>query len=264
MRKAVMLLPYMGPLPHWMDLFLLTASRNPSFRFVLYTDQLFDHFPEYENIDWRPMTLGEIRDRFIEKTGMKIPELQNAYKLCDFKPTYGDLFSEETKEPFWGYGDIDMIWGRLDRFITAKVFENDIVSGDPGRLCGPFTLFRSTPQLVTLYRSAPTFERVFMDTAHHTFDEKGMTSYVETLKTLRIAYDPGQHGHPTKRGPYVYLDGKVMRVWRPKDILRGYIIPRMRECAFFHLHFWKNFTHDFDPVKVRGWTLGSDRLSPIK
>ena len=29
-----MLLPYIGPLPHWMDLFLLTASNNPSFRFV--------------------------------------------------------------------------------------------------------------------------------------------------------------------------------------------------------------------------------------
>ena len=145
-----------------MDLFLLTASRNPSFRFALYTDQPFDHFPRYENVDWRLITLEDIRDRFIQKTGMKIPELRHAYHLCNFKPTYGDLFSEEIKEPFWGHGDIDMIWGRLDPSMTPKVFENDVISGDPNRLCGPFTLFRNTPKITTLYRSAPDFERIFM------------------------------------------------------------------------------------------------------
>jgi hypothetical protein len=226
---------------------------------VLYTDQPFDHFPQYENVDWRWMTLEGIRDRFIEKTGLKIPELQRAYKLCDFKPTYGDLFSEEIKEPFWGFGDIDMIWGRLDPFMTPDVFEYDVVSGDPHRLCGAFTLFRNAPEITTLYRSVPNFENTFMDTSNiHTFDEKGMSDFVIAHRSLKIVFDPGRHGYPGRRGNYVYLDGKVMRLWRAKDILRGHIIPGMIECAFFHLNSWKSFAHDFDPLKVRGWTLNPE------
>jgi hypothetical protein len=259
MRKAVMLLPYIGPLPHWMDLFLLTASRNPSFRFVLYTDQPFDHFPQYENVDWRWMTLEGIRDRFIEKTGLKIPELQRAYKLCDFKPTYGDLFSEEIKEPFWGFGDIDMIWGRLDPFMTPDVFEYDVVSGDPHRLCGAFTLFRNAPEMVTLYRSAPDFERIFAHPDYRDFDEKGFSDFLKRQPTVKIALDVGQHGWPGRRSnEYVYLDGRVLRPWHPKEILRGRVIPRMIESAFFHMNGWKHFRHDFDPLKVRGWTLNPE------
>jgi hypothetical protein len=264
MRKAVMLLPYMGPLPHWMDLFLLTASRNPSFRFVLYTDQPFDHFPQYENVDWRPTKLGDIRDRFIDRTGLTIPNLERAYKLCDFKPTYGDLFSEEIKEPFWGFGDIDMLWGRLDQFMTPDVFENDVISGDPNRLCGPFTLFRNTPEITTLYRSAPGFERAFMDTLNiHTFDEKGMSDFVIGQPALRLALNAGRHGWPGRKARYLYRDGRMIRKWRLKDLKYGNFLPRETEIAFFHLHSWKHFSYDFDPSRVRGWTLNADRFIPI-
>ena len=259
MKKAVMLLPYIGQLPHWMDLFLLTASRNPSFRFVLYTDQPFDHFPPYENVDWRPMTLAGIRDLFIAKTGMKIPDLHHSYKLTDFKPTYGDMFSEEVKEPFWGHGDIDMLWGRMDPFFPPEVFENDVISGDPARLCGPFTLFRNTPEITCLYRSAPDFESVFMDTNPRTFDEDGMVCHLMGHPGVKLILDVGNHGGPV-RGKWSYRDGKLLRKRSVRDILSGNITPV--EAAYFHLHFWKDFTHDFDPLNVRGWKIRSKKFTP--
>lgn len=41
------------------------------------------------------------------------------YKLCDFKPTLAYLFPDFVQEQqfkYWGYGDLDLIWGNVSRF----------------------------------------------------------------------------------------------------------------------------------------------------
>ena len=40
------------------------------------------------------------------------------YKLCDFKPTLAYLYPEmvQSTDKFWGYGDMDVIWGNVSRF----------------------------------------------------------------------------------------------------------------------------------------------------
>lgn len=56
--------------------------------------------------------------------------IPNSYKLCDFKPTYGLIFSEYiAKYDFWGMGDIDVIYGNIRDFITEDVLNNnDIIT----------------------------------------------------------------------------------------------------------------------------------------
>jgi hypothetical protein len=54
------------------------------------------------------------------------------YKLCDFKPALAYLFPDivRSTDKFWGYGDMDVIWGNVTRF--AYLFEGSypiVISG---------------------------------------------------------------------------------------------------------------------------------------
>ena len=50
--------------------------------------------------------------------------LERPYKLCDFKPTYGYVFYDLIKDyKFWGHCDTDIIWGRIDNFITSDAMD---------------------------------------------------------------------------------------------------------------------------------------------
>ena len=51
--------------------------------------------------------------------------LKSVYKLCDYKPTYGYLFEEYIKEyKFWGYCDVDVIFGDLSKFVNEERLKN--------------------------------------------------------------------------------------------------------------------------------------------
>lgn len=257
MRKAVFLLPYFGPLLHWTELFLLTAGRNPDFRFVIYTDQPFDHFERYENIDWRPSKLEDMRARAVQATGLKIPQIKGGYKLCDFRPAFGEMFPDEIKEPFWGHIDLDMIWGRLDRFYPPKVFAKyDVISGDHKSLCGPFTLFRNSPKINRLYTEAPEFEETFLDPEHRTFDEHAMKRLVFGHPAVRLKTRGTPNAWPGRRGTYYYRDGMVFKHWVANDLRYGRMPFGDVEFPWFHMAQWKKVAYAFDPKKVRGWTLG--------
>jgi len=46
-------------------------------------------------------------------------DIESEYKLCDFKPAYGLIFSEHFKDyDFWGYCDIDIIFGNIRAYMT--------------------------------------------------------------------------------------------------------------------------------------------------
>lgn len=50
--------------------------------------------------------------------------LEAPYKLCDFKPAYGDIFKDYAeKYDFWGHCDFDMIFGNLRKFFNEDKLE---------------------------------------------------------------------------------------------------------------------------------------------
>lgn len=62
--------------------------------------------------------------RVKEKLGIDVPMDEKwYYKMCDYKPTLAYLYPEMFDLPnahgaykFWGYGDMDVIWGNIGRF----------------------------------------------------------------------------------------------------------------------------------------------------
>lgn len=116
MKKLVLISCYMGALPPYFPAFLTSCSWNPAIDFVIFVDSdVSIQVPSNVRIEY--MTLTRITSIAKEKIGKWIT-LDTPYKLCDFKPTYGLLFSEWISGyDYWGHCDIDVIWGQLQKKV---------------------------------------------------------------------------------------------------------------------------------------------------
>lgn len=85
-------------------------------------------------------------------------ELSAPYKLCDYKPTYGHAFEKELKEyDFWGYCDIDLIFGDIRNFITDKILDKFDMIGFQGHS----TIFRNSKEVNSRYMLACEKKYIF-------------------------------------------------------------------------------------------------------
>lgn len=170
MKHARIIAIYFGPLPEWFPLWCASCRHNPDFDWLLIGDQLPDQSELPPNIQALPITLEQLRDLFSEKLGFSacIPA---PYKICDFRPAFGDLFCEHLENyAFWGFCDLDVIFGCLSRFLPDKVLERH----DRILTRGHLSLLRNTPDICGAYRwpsSAPDYRTVFTDPKNFIFDE---------------------------------------------------------------------------------------------
>lgn len=66
------------------------------------------------------------------------------YKLCDLKPFYGVIHEDIlSKYDYWGDGDIDLVYGDLNRTLLKYAVGKDIVSTHGDRLSGHFCLIKN-------------------------------------------------------------------------------------------------------------------------
>src|SRR5688572_18553738 len=103
------IIPYYGKWPEYFNFFLKSSQWNTNINFVIFTDlSLPSNCPA--NVHKVHLSFEDLKLLIEEKLTIDI-ELNNPYKLCDFKPAYGLIFQEWVKEyQYWGYGDIDVIF----------------------------------------------------------------------------------------------------------------------------------------------------------
>lgn len=93
---------------------------------------------------------------------------------CDFRPAYGELFSERYEGyPWWGWCDLDLRFGDLDEILPRILTDEwDAVSFKKPYLSGCFAMFRNTPQMKSLFRTGP-YRQILGDHHYHCWDESG-------------------------------------------------------------------------------------------
>lgn len=185
-KSIAIIICYIGKLPWYFDYFVHSCKYNPSIDFIIVTDDTGYSKPVSTNVGFIYKTLTEINQLAREKLELPV-QITTGYKLCDFKPTYGILFSEILKGyDFWGHGDIDVIYGNIRKFITKKVLkEHDLVSVRHDYVTGHFTLFRNTKKMNELFKLSRDFQKVLISERNFCFDE---TNYMFEAFTLGIPY----------------------------------------------------------------------------
>lgn len=188
MKKICLIIPYFGKkFPSYFPYFIKSAAWNDTIDFVFFTDIRFPHYSQsYKNIKFINFNLDDFNALASEKIGIPI-EVKEPYKLCDFKPSYGNIFEDYLKEyDFWGHCDIDVIFGNIRNFITDEILtEYDIVSVRKEYLSGFFTLYKNNYTITRLYKRSKDWQKIYSTNKHFAFDEMNFL-VIERFRGFRM------------------------------------------------------------------------------
>ena len=144
MKSVIIICPYFGKFPEYvMPLWLRSISFNKTINWLIITDDKSEYnYPS--NVKVVYSSLNETKSHFQKHFDFDI-SLERPYKLCDYRPAYGVLFSDYTKGyDYWGYCDIgDTIFGDLRSFI------NDAMNSDADKIMyfGHLSLYRNVERV---------------------------------------------------------------------------------------------------------------------
>lgn len=243
MKSIILIVPYLGKWPFWFDAYLISIAKNNTINWLFITDcEIPIEYPE--NITFVKTTHEEFNrkiDVFFKTTIPLKPR-----KICDLRPAFGDLFSEYLLDyDFWGYCDMDIVWGDIRAFITQDDLKNyDIISSRKNNTSGHFTIFKNKYEINLLYKSIPEFKEKLAMVKLQRLDEDGFTDFLwkELEKTsecsLKIKWDSilcnQENGRDSHQEYYLdkwlWKDGKMLELKNGKPI---------NEVMYLHFINWK-------------------------
>lgn len=245
---------YFGQPPGWINQYLLGCAYNTSIDFLIITDQ--EYFPPAPpNVRVMRLSQSSFNALATSKTGLEI-SLSHPRKLCDFKPVYGHLFEKLLDGwDYWGYTDLDVIYGDIRRFLSAaKLQEFDVFTARAEFLVGHFTLFRNEHRMRMLYRESADIRTTLQSPHVLGFDECGkqwdrrlrgeplnddatcdsMTHVVQRMMAenqVTACFTPAAIEWPEIDGGDWRLRWQAGRLW---------IFDQRREAMYFHFHAFKD------------------------
>ncbi len=169
MKKIAIIIPYFGTFPKMFDLFLKSAEKNETIDFLIFTD---NDIQGKNNIYTYMMSFNEFKEKAQKCFDFKI-SLDFPYKICDYKPAFGEIFKDYLKEyDFWGWCDIDLILGDIRKFCTDAILDEYVRIGT----IGPFSIFKNNEYTNKLYRTLQSnncqnYKSVYSQRKNRAFDE---------------------------------------------------------------------------------------------
>lgn len=170
-KKFAFIVPYFGKFHSWFQLWLDSCARNEMVDWIIFTDDKTPYtYPD--NVIVHYCTFGDIK-HLIQKNYSFPISLDFPFKLCDFRPAYGEIFSNYLKDYlFWGYCDTDLIWGDLSRWLRR----DDICEYDRISHWGHCSLFHNSAKINAVYKmkvdNVKYYKDVFSKARHCAFDEE--------------------------------------------------------------------------------------------
>lgn len=241
MKSIILILPYFGKWPVWFEAHLISIAKNPSVNWLMVTDcSIPEKYPT--NITFVKTSLAELNIHVNQIVEANVPLTPR--KFCDLKPAYGDIFKQYiTEYDFWGFCDMDIIWGDIRKFITDDILNNyDIISSRKEAISGHFNLFKNTAKLNTFYKQIPGYRNFFEEPKFMWFDEVKLTEFIK------------QSGNENKIGCRVYWPSILLNQERGHDSRQEYYLNRWlwdegklintktkNEVMYLHFINWKRF-----------------------
>lgn len=175
MKSIVLINCYFGKLPPYFGFYLKSVKHNPTVNFLLVTDDKTEYdYPENCKVIYKDFSLfkNELQKLFDFEI-----KCESFYKLCDYKPCFGSLFYDTVKNyDFWGYADLDLVWGDIRRFMTDEILSSNY---DKIQTAGHFTIMPVSEESLNFYKkeveNTLSYKEVFTKNENFAFDEwKGM------------------------------------------------------------------------------------------
>lgn len=126
MKSIVIIFPYFGILPPQYKMWRESALQNSNIDFMFFTDA---NVEPAKNILVHKMQFEQFQH--LAQKAFDFPiVLDRPYKLCEYKQAYGYILRDYIKGyDFWGFGDLDLVYGDIRSFITEKVLNHKFLLG---------------------------------------------------------------------------------------------------------------------------------------
>lgn len=267
MYKIAVINVWMGPLPVWFPLWARSVRDNPGFEFILVTDQsIQEYLPD--NLQVIRMSFDEVRRLIGRKLRVPI-KINEPYKLCDFKPAYGEIFSDYLKGyHFWGCCDLDLLFGDLSKFITEDILLNYKKIFSRGHL----TLYRNEPEVNAAHRSSQKFDHRDIYSAekcllydewhgiHQVFEELHLPQYnQEVMADIKVYSARLRCSNLPNYGQqlFVWENGVVNQYYLQNGRLN------VKELAYMHFQKRRISLHDLEEYEDASVVLLGQSLLPF-
>jgi hypothetical protein len=174
--------------PKYFSYFIKSFSGNNLIDLKILTNISFKEYEKYQgqNITVIEMSFADLVKLISKKLDLKLNRFQlNPYKLCDYKPALGLIFSEYLQGyDFWGYCDVDMVIGNLSKFFNEKnLKEYEMVSASRGTP-GYMTIYRNNERMRNIFTKSPDYLKVFRSSKNYRFDESGGNRNIIALRQI--------------------------------------------------------------------------------
>jgi hypothetical protein len=176
-KSILLIIPYFGQWPIWIELFADSIKRNPTVHFLIITDCEPAIFNDTLNVKVEKTTFFEYIQRFKLKLGSDI-QIPNPYKICDLRPFFGIIHEEDIKGyDFFGWSDVDILFGDIRRFYTNDILEkHEVLSSHHVRLAGHFALLRNSTNYKQIGYKIYNWKSALQNPEFVGIDEHGMTN----------------------------------------------------------------------------------------
>ena len=170
-HQITMINCYIGNFPWYFNFFIKSCELNHRICFLVFSNAKF-HGKLPKNLKIIPFSLDTFNLISSDKLGFKVNVI-DPYKLTDFKPAFGLIFSNYlTESKFWGFCDLDIIFGRIMEFFTDEQLHHyDIFSARKDYPTGYFMLFKNKKNINNLFKKSRDYQKVFQSNIHYCFDE---------------------------------------------------------------------------------------------
>jgi hypothetical protein len=230
MNKICFVIPYFGKFNNYFKLFLKSCEFNSDMcDWLIFTDDRTEYeYPKNVNVNY--ISWSDIKDLFQSKFDFPI-KLEKAYKLCDFRVAYGYVFESYLKDyEFWGYCDVDLIWGKFSHFLT-----NDILNSyDKIFNFGHCTLYRNTIEnnrvFLRTLNGEERYKDVFTNKLNQSFDEE----YKESINSIYHEYSLPVYENTFAAN--IYTKSSDFKITKMNSEHNGYTIEKKNRSFFV----WSN------------------------
>jgi len=226
MLRKLFIRTWFGPLPTWTSEWIENTQslKKYGFDFLLINDYTF---------------FAERCKRTLGIHIAPIEQIAGTRKAGDFDPAYGEIFAEELRGyDFWGHCALDMVFGRLDRFIPDQFLKHcDIFANDPGAICGPFSLYRNRAFINNLFRRVDDWEKLLSSQTMYGFDEIQFNAVVrEAAEDNLVRFETRfWQAHDTQAG---HTPTPNMRLLADGSLIDG---ATGHETMMFHFHRYRKW-----------------------
>ena len=240
--RTLVIVTWFGPLPVHFSLWAKSCGANPHIDFLLVTDQRVAGNLMPPNVRINRMQFKNVIIQFARHTGMTLT-FSNPHKMCDFKPLYHLLACDLEYYDYWGFCDLDVIFGDLSLVTRGRLGRYDMLLGE-----GHLRFLRNCTSVKNAWRHLD-WRRIFSDQLtvgmdeHHYFNrlfargnKHGFSWYNDPAKIADI--DPGYRqfrlipNHKNYRVQSFLWDGK--KIFREFVEQRKYL-----QEEFAYIHFQK-------------------------